>query len=156
MKIEIRKVEKKEKEVLRKMLEEYEREISPESDGEYKYFDSYWEKDNRWPFFIMLDDKIAGFVLVNEYCLVETGAKDISEFYIKKEYRQQRIGLKAAHKVFDKFIGKWEVREMVENQKAHHFWLKVIKEYTNNCFKEIEIDNKNWNGWIQTFDNDTL
>lgn len=152
MNIEIRGVEKKDKEVLRKMLEEYEREISPESEGEYKYFDSYWEKDNRWSFFIMLDDKIAGFVLVNEYCLVEVGAKDMSEFYIKKEYRRQRIGLKAAHKVFDKFLGKWEVREIVENPKARQFWLKVINEYTGGEFKETKMDDEKWRGWIQTFD----
>lgn len=152
MNIEIRSVEIKEKEILRKMLEEYEREISPESNGEYKYFDSYWENDNRWPFFIIVDKEIAGFVLVNEHCLVNTGAKNMSEFYIKKEYRKQRIGLQAAFIVFDKFLGKWEVREIIENPKAHEFWLKVIDEYTDGKYEEVVMDNEKWRGWVQSFD----
>ncbi|MFA5026030.1 MAG: GNAT family N-acetyltransferase [Candidatus Shapirobacteria bacterium] len=153
MEIEIKAIEIKDKEILRKMIEIYEKEISGEDAGEYKYFDSYWEKKNRWPFFIMVDKKIAGFVLVNEYNLVELTAKDLSEFYIKKEYRHQRIGLKAANKVFDMFLGKWEIREIVENPKARQFWLKVIDEYTRGNFKEVTMDNDKWHGWIQTFDN---
>jgi len=151
MNIEIVKVERKDREILREMLRDYEKEITDSKDGEYKYFDSYWERENRWPFFIKVDKKIAGFILVNQHNLVEPKAKNLSEFYIKKEYRGQRVGLGAAIKVFEIFPGKWEIRQMVENQRAHVFWLKVINEYTRGSFKEIKMDNEKWRGWIQTF-----
>lgn len=152
MNIEIVKVERKDKEILREMLRDYEKEITDGKDGEYKYFDSYWEKENRWPFFIKVDEKIAGFVLVNQHNLVEPEAKNLSEFYVKKEYRGQRVGLRAAIKVFEIFPGKWEIRQMIENQKAHVFWLKVLSEYTRGKFKETKMDYEKWRGWIQTFE----
>lgn len=152
MNISIIPVDIEDKNILRKMIDDYEKEMLGEEAGEYKYFDSYWEKKNRWPFFIMVDKKIAGFALVNEYNLVELSAKDMSEFYIKKEYRHQSIGLEAANKIFNMFLGKWEIREIVENPEARQFWLKVIDKYTGGDFKEVMMDNDKWHGWIQTFD----
>jgi predicted acetyltransferase len=152
MKIEIVPVKIKDKEILRGMIRDYEKEILGEGAGEYKYFDSYWGKQDRWPFFIMVDKNIAGLVLVNQYNLVELQAKDLSEFYIKDEYRRQRIGLRAAIRVFGMFPGKWEIRQIRDNLKAHGFWLKVVNEYTQGNFREIEMNNEKWNGWVQTFD----
>jgi len=84
---------------------------------------------------------------------VEKEAKNISEFYIKKEFRNKRIGREAALKIFEIFEGKWEVREIKENPTAHQFWLKVIGEYTQGNFKEIEMNNEKWQGWTQIFPN---
>lgn len=150
MKIEIKAVKIKDKEILREMMADYEKEITGK-DGEYKYLDSYWEKENRWPFFILTDEKIAGFVLVNEHLVCLDEGKTISEFYIKKEYRTKGIGREAALKIFETFEGKWEVREIEENPKAREFWLKVISDYTQGNFKETEMNNEKWNGWVQTF-----
>lgn len=35
---------------------------------------------------------------------------------------------------------------------AHSYWVRLISEFTNNEFEEIEMNNDKWNGWIQTFD----
>ncbi|MFA6007367.1 MAG: GNAT family N-acetyltransferase, partial [Candidatus Shapirobacteria bacterium] len=166
MRVEIRPIEIKDKEILRKMLGDYEEEITGK-DEEYKYLDSYWEEKNRWPFFILVDEKVAGFVLVNEHLILSEKApptqkatagqsKNVSEFYIKKEYRAKGIGREAALKIFETFEGKWEVREIKENPKAREFWLKVISAYTQGNFKEIEMDNEKWQGWVQTFDSFAL
>lgn len=155
MKIEIKAIEIKDKEILRKMLGDYEKEITG-SDEEYKYLDSYWEKENRWPFFILVDNEIAGFVLVNEYLICIDKGKTISEFYIKKEYREKNIGKEAAIKTFEKFKGKWEVREIRNNPKAREFWVKVISDYTQGNFKEIEMNDEKWQGWVQTFEKNAL
>ena len=43
--------------------------------------------------------------------------------------------------MFNKYHGKWEIRILLKNKKAQDFWRKIIKEYTNNNFKEILIRN---------------
>ena len=72
------------KKVLKDLLQEYQREILGKDPGEYKYLDGYWEKADRHPFFITVNNIIAGFVLVNCHTLINKDAKNISEFYIKK------------------------------------------------------------------------
>lgn len=151
MAVKIVSVDINDKKVLRDLLWEYQREILDKDPGEYKYLDGYWEKPDRHPFFIFVDKKTAGFVLVNCHTLVTKDAKNISEFYIKKEYRHQDIGRQAAFLTFNLFPGKWEVRQIKENPKAHEFWTKVISDYTNANFREVIMNNENWHGWVQTF-----
>ncbi|MFA6518882.1 MAG: GNAT family N-acetyltransferase [Candidatus Shapirobacteria bacterium] len=153
MKIEIVLIDIADKKILSDMLWDYEKEMVGEKAEEYKYLDSYWEKPNRYPYFIKVDGKIAGFALINSYLLVLTEGKTISEFYVKKEFRKNGIGSEAARLVFTQSPGKWENRQIRENPKAHTFWLKFIAEFTNNNFEETEMNNEKWNGWIQTFDN---
>ena len=53
---------------------------------EYKYLDSYWTESGRCPFLIYVDDKIAGFVLVNShtYLRKKGEAKSIAEFFASR------------------------------------------------------------------------
>lgn len=144
------------KKVLAELIIEYQQEIlGQENIGEYKYLNSYWQKPDRYPYFIKIDSKVAGFALVNSHTVVEKGAKNIAEFYIKPEYRNKGIGKLSAKKIFDTFHGKWEVRELDDNILAQKFWRKVINEYTNGNYSEIMVNNKDWQGLIQSFDNGT-
>jgi len=152
MEIKITLVGIKDKEILRTLVNDYQKEIvKSENPEEYKYLDSYWQKPNRYPYFIEVDGKIAGFVLVNNYNLIEKDAKNVSEFYIKREFRKKSIGKMSAKKVFDLFPGKWEVRELESNTVAQKFWRNVIEEYTGNNYKEVILDNEKWHGPVQTF-----
>ncbi len=90
--------------------------------------------------------------MVNEHRLINTTGKNLSEFYIKPEYRSQGIGQQAAFLVWDKFPGPWEGRQIKQNPKAHQFWLRVKGEYTNQNLTDQFMDNDIWSGWIQTFD----
>lgn len=154
MNISITPIGIKDKEVLKKLIKEYEKELlNIENPDKYKYLDSYWEKENRFPYFIEVDEKIGGFILVNSHNLINKDGKNIAEFYIKKEFRSKGIGKISAFKVFNLFTGNWEVRELKENIPAQNFWRKIIKEYTNDDFKEIFLDNENWNGPVQIFKN---
>lgn len=145
------------KPILRELIKNYQKEIlNSEKVGEYKYLDSYWQKPDRYPYFINVEGKVSGFVLINSYNLIEKDAKNISEFYIKKEFRSKGIGKAAAIRSFELFPGKWEVRELKENEQAQKFWRKVIKEYTNNKFNETSLSSEKWDGPIQTFDNSAL
>lgn len=126
--------------------------MTRENINEYKYLDLYWERPNRFPYFIKVDGKIAGFVLVNSHVLVQVGGKNVAEFYVLKKFRKGGVGKIAAKKSFAMFPGKWEVRQIVENPIAHIFWNKTISEYTDNNFEEVTMDDENWRGWVQTFD----
>ena len=157
MRVNLVKADLKKKDVLRKMLLAYQREIKREKQPEeYKYLDNYWKKNNHFPFFITVNDEIAGFILVNDFCIVEKGSKSVSEFFVKEEYRHQEIGRQAAKMTFDLFPGKWEIRQLANNFKAQAFWKAIIKDYTDNNFKEILLDNKKWHGPMQIFDNSKL
>jgi predicted acetyltransferase len=142
----------KDRKVLANMLFKYEKEIlGKDAPSEYKYLDTYWSRNDSFPFFIMLDEKRAGFVLINKYTLVTKDAYSVSEFYISKEFRKKDIGKGAAFKTFDLFPGNWEIREIEENINAQRFWRKVIDSYTNGKFEEIILNNDQWHGPVQTF-----
>lgn len=156
MKVSLQPVTLDQKELLRKMLKAYEQELTGEDNpGDYKYLDSYWEKENRKPYFITVNKTISGFALVNRHTLIQKKGYNLAEFYIRKEFRNQGIGKQAAYKLFDMFPGKWEVRQMTSNPKAQAFWNKVIAAYTNNHFEEVWLNDNNWRGAVQTFQTDS-
>jgi len=143
-----------EKEVLRKLLKDYQQEIKgPENPGEYKYLDSYWKKEDRKAFFIKIGKSVGGFVLINNHTVLKREAKSISEFYIVRSFRGRGIGRVVAEMVFESNRGKWEVAEMDGNILAQKFWRNVINEYTNGNFEEIALDNDRWHGPVQIFEN---
>ena len=154
MKIDLVLVNKNEKEILSDLIKEYERELLKVNEPEkYKYLNSYWEKENRFPYFVYVDKNIVGFVLVNDYNLINKDGKSIAEFYIKKEFRNKGIGKMAIFTIFDSFSGNWEIRELKENINGQNFWRKVISEYTKENFQEIFLNNENWQGPVQIFNN---
>lgn len=157
MNIELKLVDKRDMKLLEELIGKYQKEILiSESVSSYKYLASYWEKSDRYPYFIKLGRDILGFALVNSYSIVVEGSKSISEFYIKKEYRKKGIGKKTAIEIFKLFPRKWEIRELRDNISAQNFWRRVIREYTSGKYSEVEINNDKWNGYVQTFDNSSI
>ena len=116
MKTSLQPIDSKEKNILKNMLKTYLIEMDPNIDGEYKYLDSYWTDPNRKAFFIVLNIKIVGFVLINKHCILNESGNSIAEFYIEEIYRGKGVGKKAAFQVFDQFLGNWEVRQKEFNK----------------------------------------
>ena len=124
------------KSVLIQMLELYQYDFSEFSDddiNEYGYFgyahiDDYWNEEGRHPFFIRVNGKLAGLVLVRSCCEHNTLPTPhcIAEFFVMKKYRQKGVGRAAAMKIFDMFHGGWEVSQWVNNLPAQNFWRKVV------------------------------
>jgi predicted acetyltransferase len=150
MNIEIVTIKLEEKDILSNLLELYLYDFSEFTgfdlgiDGRYnyKYRDNYWMESNRFPLFIKIDDKIAGFVLIN-LKNPETKEKDIhtiAEFFVMKKYRLMGVGKNVANQVFDKFHGKWEIMSLTSNIIARQFWKKVVEEYTKGNFQEIKSE----------------
>jgi len=163
MRIELVEVKETEKSVLRRLMELYAYDFS-EYDNEdvnehglysYRYFDHYWTDDTRHPLFIRVDGRLAGFVMINEYCDVvkEPGARTMAEFFVMRKYRRKGIGKAVAVQVFDRFPGKWEVIQHGNNKPSQLFWEEVIREYTSGKYRQEKAVTESWEGIALIFDN---
>jgi predicted acetyltransferase len=146
MDIQVVKVNNDEKEILQKLLELYCYEWSQYNKLDVNQSGSYefalldcWTKENHYPFFIKVDGKLAGFVLVDKDFAVR---KDydfaMSEFFVMHKYRTSGVGRHAAKTIFNMFHGKWEVMCHPDNIKSIYFWKKIIDECTNGKFEFME------------------
>ena len=152
MDIELVKVEISDKQIIKKLLEEYFSELG--DPHEYKYLDLYWQQKTRHPFLVKVDNNIAGFVLVNENDpqSIPNYPLGIAEFYIAREYRNKGVGENIAIQVFKMFKGKWSIRETLNNLSGVEFWRKVIESYTKGNYQEIKSDDNRWKGYTQIFE----
>lgn len=135
MKITLDPVSVDEKEILRNLMEKYDyefsqydnRDVNPLGLFGYNWLDCYWTEEGRYPFFIRVDGKLAGFVMVGNFMEVFKDAQYcISEFFVMYKYRRRGVGSTAAKAVFDRLPGVWELKRHPENRVAVHFWDKVI------------------------------
>lgn len=120
--------------------------------GHYKYIDEYFKDDTRHAYYIKVDGKYTGFVLINRITFVEKNANTIAEFFILKKYRRQKLGTDIALDIFNRFKGKWELRVLNKNDRGLEFWKKVIE----NNFKKIKkhhVVNNNEEWLVYTFSN---
>ena len=149
MNITIELVKKDEKEILRNLLEKYNYEFSLYDDRDvndlglygYDYFDCYWTEENRYPFFVKVDGKLAGFVLLNDHSDLDTEINyAISEFFVMYKYRRYGIGKYVVKYLFDNYKGKWQLKYHTKNEISQHFWLKIVDEYTNGKYEKTERD----------------
>jgi hypothetical protein len=100
--VQIVPVELDQKPVLRQLIELYNYDFSEYDDADigelgwygYKHLDHYWTEEGRHPFFIRGAGKLAGLVLINQYCYVQQapGARSIAEFFVMRKYRRRGIG----------------------------------------------------------------
>lgn len=149
------------KSVLVQMLELYQYDFSEFSNddiNEYGYFgyghiDDYWNEKGRHPFFIRVDGKLAGLVLVRSCCEHNNlqNPHNIAEFFVMKKYRKKGVGREAAIKIFDMFPGGWEISCWTNNLPAQSFWGKVVTGYTGGKYNTFTAAKKHELGF--TFDN---
>jgi len=161
--IEVIRVEEDQKSVLRQLIELYEYDFS-EFNGrdvnncglyDYKYLDHYWTESGRDPFFVMVNNRYAGFVLVGNHCYLHEAAqaRTIAEFFIMRKYRRNGVGKEVAGRIFDMFKGNWEVLQHGDNEPSKLFWKRVIEEYTGGRFKLLNVKTEKWEGQGYIFNN---
>jgi len=140
-------VTKEEKEILKNLLEKYMYEFSQYNDLDvnnlglygYSYLDNYWTEENRFPFFIRANGKLAGFVMVNDYPEVKMDTNyTMSEFFVMYKYRRCGIGKYAVKYILDKFKGRWQLRYHPKNEISQKFWIKTISDYTKGKYEIME------------------
>ena len=165
---DLRVVEAKEsqKEILRRLLELYQYDLSGVTDDDvdqfgsygYSYLDCYWLEEKRYPYLFLFRESLVGFALINKvnWLPENDGAHSIAEFFVLKKYRRQGLGTVAAQYVINRFPGKWEIRILSENQPAIQFWRRVIHDLTSGQFVERIPDPQIWHGPVFSFENGTV
>lgn len=151
MEVKIESILLEQKSVLVQLMELYNYDFSVFSGddiNEYGYFgyahiDDYWNESGRFPYFIRVDNKLAGLVFVCSCCEYNSlsNPHNIAEFFVMQKYRRKGIGRAAATQIFDMHKGGWEVTQWAENTPAQMFWKDVIGEYTKgeyNVFGSLE------------------
>ena len=144
MNVTLTPVPRGEKEILRSLLEKYEYEFSQWDLRDvnelglfgYDWLDLYWIEDNRWPYFIRVDGRLAGFVMVNDYPEVPGRETDfcLSEFFVLYKYRRCGVGRTAARMAFDLHRGRWQLKRHPHNLASVAFWDRVVAEYTGGRY----------------------
>lgn len=145
--VEIIKVKLEEKDVLYNLIEKYLYEFSQWDKMDvnengvygYEYLDCYFTERNRFPYFIKVDNQLAGFVMVNDYQEIPDVETDfcIAEFFVMYKYRRNGVGRESLFKVLELHHGKWQLKRHPHNMASVYFWNKVISEYTDNNYKLI-------------------
>lgn len=115
-------------------------EMNEEAIFEYKWFDSYFQDNNREAYIIKEQEtnKILGFAMINQFMQKSKDGYSIAEFMIVPKYRRLKIGKRVAIELFDMHKGNWEVKPSYGSESAFSFWKSVIDEYTekNNIFED--------------------
>jgi predicted acetyltransferase len=130
-------------------------ELHVGQDGRFADMDlaPYWVDEWRHPFLLRVDDRPAGFALVSERSKIsgESGVFDMTEFFVLRRFRRHGVGRTAAFAAFDRFQGRWEVRQRTENRDATSFWRRVIDEYTRGNYEESAWVRPEWSEIVQSF-----
>jgi len=131
-------------------------DIDVGDDGRFRTppLDGYFTDPSWHAFLVRSDGKLAGFALVQERSRLtgDESVRDMTEFFVLRKYRRQGVGARVATWLFDRFRGRWEVREKPDNHAATAFWRRVIATYTAGRFEEEQLESKDWQGPVQRFD----
>lgn len=142
--------------VLANMLELYAHDFSEfvdlklGADGRfgYEHLPLYWKEPGRHPFLIKAGGRLAGFIFVRRGAGASGDADvwDVAEFFVVRGSRRRGVGTAAAHEVWRKFPGRWEVRVMDRNRKAKEFWGRAIKDFVEEAVEPTPFD-EDGEGW---------
>jgi len=134
-----------------RQLQDYIRELSAFDpsvhavDGvyHYPYLDSYWQDEDRWPFWVKAGDDIAGFALLRR---TEEGPMEVAEFYVLPAHRRSGIGLAFARDLIARYPGQWTISEYKASTGAIAFWRRVIE---GRAYVEHDYVSENGNARLE-------
>lgn len=114
-------------------LSKYDKSIEFDEKGlpKYKYFDYYFKDDDRYPYWLYLNNEIAGIAMVRE---LGDEKYEIAEFGVIEDYRGNNNALSFAKLLLDNFMGDFVFSTDLINIRAVKFWDKFVKNYTNTNF----------------------
>jgi predicted acetyltransferase len=115
--------------------------------------DMYWTEADYHPFLICIDDRLAGFALVNRLSRLHNpfDGHSVADFFVMRRYRRQGVGRTAAMMLFDRFPGAWEVSSSADNVPGHVFWRGVVDHYTGGHYAETWLQTPHWRGPVESF-----
>ena len=109
------------------------------------WFATYWDAAaaaRTWPpgwrgfaFLLRVDGQPGGFALVKRLSAAPR-THDMGEFFVARKYRRKGAGAYVAKAMFERYRGRWEVREMPTNTGAQAFWRRIIGDFTGGAYEE--------------------
>jgi predicted acetyltransferase len=122
--------------------------LGPDGRFGYEHLRLYWTEPDRYPFLILVNGDLAGFVFVQKGSQISADADvwDVAEFFIVRGSRRLGVGTKAAHEVWKRFAGKWEVRVINRNKEANEFWARAIEMFLGRTISSTPFE-KNGRAW---------
>lgn len=158
MDVQIRRPERPQRELIRRMMGLYLHDFSEFDDEDldehamftYGDLDYFWFEPTHAAFLVTVDDKLAGFVLVCNEVALEENERLMTEFFILRKYRRRGVGREVARQVFDALPGRWEVHVIARNLPAQAFWRAVVTDYTGGDFHEQQWADDEWEGLLLT------
>lgn len=133
--------------------------LGPDGRYAYAHLSLYWTEPDRHPFFITLTGELAGFALIkmvkrdeerdvkrDEDRSSDQPVWDMAEFFVIRSLRRRGVGAQAAHQLWRRFPGAWQVRVMQSNRAALRFWAGTISEFCGAPVNPVAVqkDNKQW------------
>jgi predicted acetyltransferase len=159
--LQVRRARRPDRLALRNMLELYLHDLSEfwpyelDAHGLYGYhtLDYYWREENHAAFVFLVDDRYAGFALVNDDVCLPADERWLAQFFVVRRYRRRGVASAAARFIFDRLPGRWEVGELPQNLPAQLFWRRMIADYTDGRYTDEFLKDGEWEGFVQCFDN---
>lgn len=114
-------------------LSQYDKSIEFDEKGtpKYKYFDYYFKDDDRYPYWLYLNNEIAGIAMIREF---EKEEYEIAEFCVLEEYRGNNNAISLASLLLDNFSGNFIFSTDLANVRAVKFWDKFVSKYKNTNY----------------------
>lgn len=100
-------------------------------------YKKYFEDSDRKAFLVKVANELAGFVLLNKHCIIESVDWNMGEFFILAQFQNTGLAASVAREILHKFPGKWSVGAIPENIRAVKFWHKIITEISGGNYREI-------------------
>lgn len=135
-------------------LSEFDPDIKFSENGKpsYKWLDCYFTDKDRFPFYLIINNKIAGFALIRQ---MEYMQYDFAEFYVLPNYRKDGNAIWFASEVVKLFDGEFTFSTRHTNPRGIKFWTKFALLFQDNIY----IDDPTWRNWTirkNQFKNHTL
>jgi predicted acetyltransferase len=114
--------------------------------------DRYWRLEGFHPLLIRLEERLAGFALINPHS--HSGEKvefNMAELFIAREHRRRGVATEAARLILAQFPGRWEIAVAEHNVAAKIFWSRMLARLNVNRLVRLEGNAKSWRGPIWSF-----
>jgi predicted acetyltransferase len=85
----------------------------------YRYLDHYFTEDSREACLITADGALAGFTMTRR---LDEDIRAVSEFFVVRHHRRHGVGQTAAHQMFRRHPGPWQLTFDHANHPAARFW----------------------------------
>ena len=157
----MRRARRSDRLALRNMLELYLHDLSEywpyelDAHGLYGYhtLDYYWREEKHVAFVFLVDERYAGFALVNGNVWTPENDLWMAQFFVARRYRRRGVASAAARIIFDRLPGRWEIGQFPANRPSQLFWRRLIADYTGGVYTDQYVQDGDWEGHVQCFDN---